>query len=82
MHMPLSRVAVAFAALVAAASAAPLTASVAETPIPSPNTINNATVEPAITPHVSAGIYDIEDQYKDSKGFPLPGWEYLARPPS
>jgi hypothetical protein len=79
--MPLSRLAIAFAALVATTSAAPLSVSFAETPIPSPNTINNATVEPVVAPHGSTGIYDTEDQYRDAKGFPQPGWEYLTRPP-
>jgi hypothetical protein len=69
----------AFAALTALGMAAPLTAF-ADPTVTAPNTINNATVDPAMVP--STGIYDIEDQYKDSAGFPQSGWQYLTRPPS
>jgi hypothetical protein len=80
--MRMSNVAIAFAALVASATAAPLTASLAEPAISSPNTVNNATVDPATKSSDSTGVYDIEDQYLDLMGFPLPGWQYLTRPPS
>jgi len=71
--------ALAFAALTAIGMAAPLT-PFADPTVTAPNTINNATVDPATVP--SSGIYDFEDQYKDSAGFPQPGWQYLTRPPS
>lgn len=78
MRLPIANLAVVIVALVA--TAAPLTTSFADTPAPSPNAINNATVDPAAVPRGSGGIYDPEDQYKDSNGFPLPGWEFLTRP--
>jgi hypothetical protein len=59
-------------------AALPLSVSLADAAPSAPNTINNATIDPA----TGTGIYDIEDQYRDSKGFPLPGWEFLTRPPS
>jgi hypothetical protein len=30
----------------------------------------------------STGVYDSLDQYRDAKGFPLPGWDILFFPPS
>ena len=64
--------------LVAGAAALPLDAAFADAAISAPNTINNATIDPAPV----TGIYDLEDQCRDSNGFPLPGWEHLTRPPS
>lgn len=70
--------AVALVGLVAGAAALPLSVAFADPAMSAPNTINNATIDPA----PATGIYDLEDQYRDSKGFPLPGWEHLTRPPS
>ena len=69
---------VALAGLVAGVAAFPLSASFADAALSAPNTINNATIDPAPV----TGIYDLEDLYRDGKGFPLPGWEHLTRPPS
>ena len=80
--MRTSSIAIAFAALVATSTTAPLTASLAEPLIASPNTVKNATVDSDMTSGDSTGAYDIEDHYLDSMGFPLPGWQYLMRPPS
>lgn len=70
--------AMALVGLVGAAAALPLSASYADPALSAPNTINNATIDPA----PAIGIYDLEDQYRDNRGFPLPGWEHLTRPPS
>ena len=70
--------AVALAGLVAAAAALPVSVALADPAISAPNTINNATIDPA----PATGIYDFEDQYRDGLGYPLPGWEHLTRPPS
>lgn len=70
--------AVALIGLVVGATALPLSASFADPAIAAPNTINNATIDPA----PPAGIYDLEDLYRDSKGFPMAGWEFLTRPPT
>lgn len=78
--MRMSSVAIAFVAFVAAATAAPLTASLAEPVISSPNAVNNATVDPAMTSGASAGAYNTEDP--ELTGFPLPGWPHVMRPPS
>jgi hypothetical protein len=78
--MRIFNAALAFAALVVIAAATPLTASVADPAISAPNVINNATIDPASIPPLT-GVYDFEDQYKDSRGFPQPGWEFLTRPP-
>lgn len=70
------------AALAAGATATPPGASFADPATSSPNDINNATVDRPLPFDGPSGIYDLEDQYRDSNGFPLPGWQYLTRPPS
>ena len=70
--------AIAFVGLVAGTTALPLSAAFADPAIAAPNTINNATIDPA----PPTGIYDVEDLYRDSNGFPMAGWEFLTRPPS
>jgi hypothetical protein len=64
----------------AAFFAAPITASFAD--VTSPNAIDNAMVDQGAAPQPSTGTYDNADQYRDSKGFPQPGWQYLSLPPS
>jgi hypothetical protein len=70
--------AIALAGMLAGAAALPSSASLVQPAMSAPNTINNATIDPA----PATGVYDLEDRYRDSQGFPLPGWEHLTRPPS
>lgn len=69
------------AAFLALNGAAPIGASFADT-MTTPNAINNAMVDKSMTPEGSISIYDNYDQYRDTKGFPQAGWQYLWLPPS
>jgi hypothetical protein len=78
MSMPLPKLAFAFAAFVAAM---PVTASFAAPPN-SPNAVNNTMVDQSTIQQPSMGIYDDADQFRDLKGFPQSGWQYLSLPPN
>ena len=72
-----------FAIILATSIAAPLAVSLAD-PVapPMPNPINNATVDGTMGVEPSTGVYDTYDKYRDEKGYPQPGWEYLTLPPN
>jgi hypothetical protein len=74
------RIFLAFGALIVGTVAMVSTGSFADSAMPAPNTINNATHERTVSP--STGTYDPEDSYGDPRGFPQLGWQYLPRPPS
>jgi hypothetical protein len=76
-----SRIAFVFAAFTVIAAAAPMSAALADGAM-SPNAITNSTSDMSGTVVPSTGIYDAADQYRDAKGFPQGGWQYLSFPPS
>jgi hypothetical protein len=67
----------ALATVIVAGLGAPL-ASASAAPAASSNVVVNAGGGSAPT----TGVYDGNDQYRDAKGFPLPGWDILFFPPS
>ena len=71
-----SRYAFAVAGFVAASNVAPLV-TVAAAATTSPNMIDNATADVRVAHAPVTGIYDANDKYRDARGFPLAGWEYL-----
>lgn len=77
----ISRISFVFAAFASASVVAPLTPSFALTSVASSNEpiIQQAMVPVAFS---STGIYDGNDQYRDGRGFPRSGWDYLSLPPS
>lgn len=79
MSTHLSRYAVALA-FVAASVGAPLMPALAASAT-SPNMIDNTTTDVGMARASATGVYSY-DQYRDAKGFPLPGWEYLFFPAS
>jgi hypothetical protein len=76
-----SRYAFALATFVAAGVGAPLAPALAASAT-SPNMVDNATAGVGMGRARVTGIYDGYDQYRDVKGFPLPGWDILFFPPS
>ena len=70
-----------FALATFVAAGAPLAPALAASAV-SPNMIDNATVDVGTGRAPVTGIYDDYDQYRDAKGFPLPGWDYLFLPPT
>ncbi|HEY1505086.1 MAG TPA: hypothetical protein VGF92_12345 [Stellaceae bacterium] len=78
MSKPYATYAFALASFVAASmgvSAAPAFAA-------SPNMVDNATAGAGTGSAPVARTYDGYEQYRDAKGFPLPGWDFLFFPPS
>ena len=73
MTTHLSRYAFALA-LVAASAGAPLVPALAASA-----TSPNATTDVGMARASATSVYSY-DQYRDAKGFPLPGWEYLFFP--
>ena len=72
-----------FATILAASIAAPLAVALADPAAPPmPNPINNATVDRTMGGDASTGVYDTYDKFRDEKGFPQPGWQYLTLPPN
>jgi hypothetical protein len=71
----------ALATFVAAGVGAPLAPALAASAT-SPNMVDNATAGVGMGRAPVTGIYDGYDQYRDAKGFPLPGWAILFFPPS
>ncbi len=76
-----ARHAFALASFVAVGIGAPLAPAFAASAT-SPNLIDNATAGVDMGRVPTTGIYDGYDNYRDAKGFPLPGWDYLFFPPS
>ena len=71
----------AFALATFVAASAPLAPALAASAM-SPNMIDNVTADVGMGRAPVTGVYDDYDQYRDAKGFPMPGWDYLFFPPT